>query len=268
MPSSSTPTPSQSGENKNPPPGNTRNFQDLLKRRFLAGLIVVIPVAILLFAINFMLIQIDNLLGEQIRGPVAEVLKIINWPDEFARPISITFSIILLLGFIVLIGGLTRFLIFRQIINIGEYILSKLPLVGFFYHTPKEVMKILTENKNTQKRVVFVQYPKDKTWALGYATSELWHGNTNTHYVCVFIPTTPNPTSGFMLLYDAEEVFDVNLTTEDAVRMIISGGILSPKDFQTAPFNGLKNKPLEMPPCPPLAVDEALIHPNDTPKSL
>ncbi len=268
MPSSSTPSSGLPDESKPKQQGNPLHFQDLLKRRFLAGLIVVIPVAILLFAINFMLIQIDNLLGEQIRGPVAEVLKMINWPEELARPISITFSIILLLGFIVVIGGLTRFLIFRQIITIGEFILSKLPLVGFFYHTPKEVMKILTENKNTQKRVVFVQYPRDNTWVLGYATSELWNRKTNTHYVCVFIPTTPNPTSGFMLLYDVEEVFDVNITTEDAVRMIISGGILSPKDFQTALFNGLKNKPIEMPPCPPLAVDEALIHPNDTPKPL
>lgn len=230
-------------------------FQEILRRRFFAGLIVVIPVAILVFTIIFLLAQIDNLLGERIRGPITNVLAKIGWSEHFAHPISIVVSIFILFTLIVVIGALTRFLIFRQLINLGEYILSKVPLLGFFYHTPKEVMKLLTENKNTQKRIVLVQYPKIDTWALAYATSELVHAGNGKVYVTCFIATTPNPTSGFLLLFPFEEVFDLNISTEDAVRMIISGGILSPKSYLTAPFTGLSKNPVPMPPCPPLTVD-------------
>lgn len=242
-------------------PTSVGTFREMLRRRFLAGLIVVIPVAILVFAIGFSITQIDRLLGERIRGPVTALLGLIGWPERLAHPISIAFSIFLLFGIIVVIGALTRFLIFRQLITLGEYILSKIPFLSFFYNTPKEVMKLLTEDKKAQKRIVLVQYPKENTWVLAYATSEVVHGPTGQIYVTTFVPTTPNPTSGFLLLYPINEVYDINISTEDGVRMIISGGILAPEKYHTSPFSGLNKKPAPMPPCPPLTVDDTVPSP-------
>ncbi|MGF1572752.1 MAG: DUF502 domain-containing protein [Sumerlaeia bacterium] len=250
-----TENPENTSSESNPKHGSVGTFREMLRRRFLAGLIVVVPVSILVFAIGFSITQIDNLLGERIRGPVTALLQLIGWPERLAHPISIAVSIILLFGIIIVIGALTRFLIFRQLITLGEFILSKIPFLSFFYNTPKEVVKLLTENTKTQKRIVLVQYPKVNTWVLAYATSEFTHEPTGQTYITTFIPTTPNPTSGFLLLYTIEEVFDINLTTEDAVRMIISGGILSPETYHTAPFSGLHKKPNPMPPCPPLTVE-------------
>jgi len=245
------------------PKGKRARLLEFIRNRFLAGVIVITPIAIVVFSILFMFRQIDHVLGEHIQAPISYVLSqwdvTAKFAETLAQPISIALSTLIIIAIIVFIGAISRFLLVRRLIGIGESIISRVPLIRFFYQTPKEVIKIFTEQKNSVKRVVMVQYPKENTWAMAYVTGEMLHGPDQKRMVTVFIPTTPNPTSGFMLMYPAEEVLDMNITTEDAIRMIISGGILSPEIYHTTTFAGLDRIP-DLPPAVPLTSgDEHLI---------
>jgi uncharacterized membrane protein len=101
----------------------------------------------------------------------------------------------------------------------------------------------MTSNRESVKRPVLIEYPRRDIWCLGYATGEIVMKPNGEPLVTVFLPTTPNPTSGFLLLVPMKDVWDLNMSVENAVRMIISGGILSPDNFHVAPFRGLHVAP-------------------------
>ncbi len=224
---------------------------DILRRRFIGGLITIIPAGITIWAIALLMGLIDGLLGEHLRPLISEALQMVGWSEKFAGPLSIGISLLISVGFVICIGILTRFLLVRRLIHMGEGIVARIPLVRFFYATPKEVIKILTSKKDSVKRVVLIEYPRKDCWAFAYATSECIHMPDGKLMVSVFMPSTPNPTTGFLMLVPADQVLDINMSTEDAMRMIISGGILSPNHYYTAQFAGMRETP-NLPPSEPL----------------
>jgi uncharacterized membrane protein len=156
---------------------------------------------------------------------------------------------------IMAVGYLSTFFFIRRIILIGEGIVTRVPFIKFFYATPKEVLNTLTMPKNdSRKRVVMIEYPRKGIWGFAFATGEINRNPDGARLIAVFLPTTPNPTSGFLLYLPEHDVLDTNISVEDGARLIISGGILSPTDVHTQKFTGLDNPP-ELPPLGPLHAD-------------
>ncbi len=232
---------------------------EFLRRRFLAGLITLIPTLITVYAVILLMSGITYVFGDLVRPLVQTSFETWGWDrkwvQDYVVPVTTaTISLIVAFAIIVLVGELTRWFLVRKLINIGETILERIPLIRFFYRTPKEVIKLLTQKRQSAKRVVLVEYPRTGVWALAYATGEIMHEPDGQLYITVFMPSTPNPTTGFLMLLPAEQVRDFNVTTEDSFRMIISGGILSPDKMTTRVFSGLETLP-DLPPPEPLTSD-------------
>ncbi len=249
---------------------------DRVRRYFLAGMLVLLPAAFALFVIWQVMEVADSLFGWLVDQFFIAVLNPED-PDRFKdtignrtylRAVKNVVSFVFALFFIIAVGWLSTFLLVRRAITFGERLVDRLPFVKFLYNTPKEVLSTFTSSKLTSfKRVVLLEYPRRGIWALGFATGELRQSPNDRHLISVFVPTTPNPTSGFLLLVPAEDVLDTNIPVEDGARLIISGGILSPERIYSQRFAGMDVTP-RMPPLGPLVPDpnlDDLPPPNSTP---
>jgi len=218
-----------------------------LRRRFIAGLLVVIPFIAAVWAIGIIFSIAESYFGPSVRA----ILELVVDPNgEYRFLIGPSVRIISLLiagGFIVAIGWMSTFLAVRKVILLGESLVHKIPIVKFFYTTPKEVMNTLSATSGTSyNRVVMFEYPSPGVLALGFATGDLGGLPGRPHMVSVFMPTTPNPTTGFLMYVPVDRVFDTNLDFEAAIRVIMSGGILTAGDIETRPFD--LSKPIETKP--------------------
>ncbi len=222
---------------------------DRARRHLIAGLLVIVPVFIAGWAVVF----IANLAEQLFGHPVHYIFQLDRIPQSvWMNVLDRVLSLLLALLVIMAIGWLSTFLFVRRLISLGEKIVGKVPLVKFFYLTPKEVLNTLTmPRENSYKRVVLIEYPRRGVWCFAFATGELTKQPDGTRMIAVFLPTTPNPTSGFLLFLPEEDVWDTNVSVEDGARLIISGGILTPQEVHTDKFCGLGREP-NLPPLGPL----------------
>lgn len=217
---------------------------EIVQRRFFTGLITVVPAVITIWAIHLLVGLLDWLLADRIRPIIADLFLILGWPRVLVGTATLGMSLVLTLGLIVMVGTISKLYMGRRLIRLGESIVERIPIVRLFYVTPKEVLRILTNSQSANtKRVVLIEFPRPGVWALAYATGEMIHDNDGCRFITVFMPSTPNPTTGFLMLLPEDQVRDYNLTTEASVRMVISGGILTPSSYRSAPFAGLSSPP-------------------------
>jgi uncharacterized membrane protein len=138
-------------------------------------------------------------------------------------------SILLLLLLVYLAGVITHYVIGKKLIAVSEMLLLKLPVVRTIYGATKQVMNALSlPDKAAFRSVVVVEFPRPGLKAMGFLTGHIEDSN-GKKYCKVFIPTTPNPTTGFFEIVPTNEVLQTSISVEDAFKMIISGGILSPE---------------------------------------
>jgi uncharacterized membrane protein len=130
------------------------------------------------------------------------------------------------------VGLLTRNIVGRKIVHLGENIVERIPLVRILYAGVKQLLEtIFLQKTDAFKRVALVEYPRRGTYVIGFITGESKgevQDKTDKNMINVFIPTTPNPTSGFYMLVPDDELVVLNMSVEDAFKLIISGGIVSP----------------------------------------
>lgn len=220
-----------------------------LRRHFIAGFLVIVPLAVAVYATLVIMGAADWMFGDL----VEQILSEIGIPAEYLPKRFISFLIACV--FVLLVGWLSTFFAIKRLIIVGERIISRVPLVKFFYSVPKEVLNTFAvSKKDSYKRVVLVEYPRHGMWAVAFVTGELIKKPDGMILVSVFIPTTPNPTSGFLLYLPHDEVLDTNLPVEEAARLIISGGILAPPNIHTQKFCGLGTWP-DLPPLSPIMVE-------------
>lgn len=241
----------KSGKDRKRPP----TTPEQIRRVFITGMIVIIPVFVAVWAISLIVRGADLVFG----WIVEEAFQLIDasWNEEANTVVAVRYAISFLLACIVIffIGWLSTFFAVKQLIKLLEMLVNQVPIVKFFYNTPKEVLQTFTmSRKNSFQRVVTFEYPRKGIWVVGFATSELIKEPDGTKLVSIFLPTTPNPTSGFLLFLPGEEVYDTNIPVEQGARMIISGGILSPESFHAQRFSGLDAEP-EMPKLGPLTIE-------------
>lgn len=199
-----------------------------LKNDLIAGLLVVIPLATTIWLTITIAAWVINFL--------TQIPKQIN-PFDGLDPIltnalNIGVGITVPLTFILVIGLMARNFVGRWLLDIGEQILQGIPLAGAIYKTLKQILEtLLRDSQSKFRRVVMVEYPRPGVWTLGFVTgtvSPQMQTQVAEPLISVFIPTTPNPTSGWYAMVPEDEVINVPMSIEDAFKVLISGGIVSP----------------------------------------
>ena len=185
-----------------------------LKRNLLAGIIVVVPIAGTIFILHWLFFSIDGLLA-----PLVAAI--------FGRNI-VGVGFIMMLIVVYLAGVIGANVIGKRIIRRSELFFAAIPMVRSIYNTFKQVLEsVILPTKGGFKEVVLVEFPRLGMRTVGFVTNRV-KDNAGRDYVNVYIPTTPNPTSGYLEIIPADEVTPTGWSVEDAVKIIVSGGMISP----------------------------------------
>jgi uncharacterized membrane protein len=193
-------------------------IKDSIKRYFLSGILVIVPLIITYVVLRFFLSSIDGILSP----------LLVRYLGYDIPGLGIVITIII----VFVAGILTRGVLGRGAVSIWERFLSSLPLVRTIYSAAKQLLISVAEPKKSMfQRVVIIPYPRLGMYSLAFAANEVTLDRYGAigDYVAVFIPSTPTPFTGYMLMVKKEEVFPTNMSVEEAVKFIVSGGIVVPE---------------------------------------
>jgi len=209
-----------------PPKRPAAGWRARLRRMLVTGILILIPVAVTVFV----LVQIFRFMDGIFAPLVSRILGRILGAET---PVHIPgLGMLLTLLLILLIGWLSTNVAGRRVLRSLERVLLRLPVARSIYGATKGVLEAVSKDQTEAfKRVVLIEYPKKDLFALAFVTGGARWGEVNERLgdlLLVFVPTTPNPTSGFLLLVPRKEAIDLPITVEEGVRMVISGGILLP----------------------------------------
>ena len=212
--------------NLNNQPNTKISILAKFRRFFLTGLLVTAPIIITIYVtwlvITFIDVKVASLLPEYL-------------DFRKALPFQIPGLGLLIVIFVVtLIGAITPGLIGRNLLKLGEMILFKTPVIRTVYSSIKQIMDtVMSTNSKSFKEVGLVEYPRQDIWVIAFVTcsvkGEIDDKIKKSDLVSIFVPTTPNPTSGFLLFVAKKDLIFLNMSVEQAIKLVISGGIVSPK---------------------------------------
>ncbi|CAN0652754.1 DUF502 domain-containing protein [Nitratireductor aquimarinus] len=199
-----------------------------LRNYFLTGFIVTAPLAITAYLAWSMIGWVDSW--------VKPYIPFRYNPDNYLPFALPGFGLIVALVVITLIGFLTANFIGRTIVNTGESILGRMPLVRSVYRGLKQILEtVLSERSDTFKKVGLIEYPRKGLWALVFVATET-RGEVQAKVdddagqtIAVFLPTTPNPTSGYLLFVPKQDVIELKMTVEEGAKLVISAGLVAPE---------------------------------------
>ena len=196
-----------------------RSFFAKARNYFIAGIVVLIPIGITIYLTLFLTSISSKILPKEINP---------NYYLPYNIPgVEIVMSIIL----ITFIGFLSLSFIGKKLLDIFNNILKRIPILRTIYSAIVQMTETFTKSDDKKKNVVLVEYPRKGSWAVGFATKENTGEISNKvkqKLINVFVPTTPNPTSGFLLMFPKEEVIYLDLTFEEASKFIVSAGTSNP----------------------------------------
>jgi uncharacterized membrane protein len=199
-------------------------WRDSLQSYFLAGLLVFLPVAITLWFIGWVIELLDSVLA---------VLPDSFHPNSYLpMPVPRLGAVVTLL-LILFLGILTRGVATRRFLAAWESVFIQIPIFRGVYTAVQKLVQTFLGPTNAQRQVVMIEYPRTGIYTVGFAMGRAWshlEEKKNAQLVNVFVPTTPNPTSGFFLLVPSNEVTPLNLTMEEALKLITSSGLITPDD--------------------------------------
>lgn len=202
-----------------------------VRNHLLAGVLLIMPFGVTLLVMRWLFGWMAGVLRPAFLKAASILLKNPEMQTDPEHYVSIVLSILSILTLLILVyfvGIFGHYVLGKKLIKLGELLLSKIPFVGTIYNATKQVMSAVSlPDKAAFKSVVLVDFPRHGTKALGFLTGYIQY-STGEKFCKIFIPTTPNPTTGFFEIIPVDEVLQTNLTIEDAFKMIISGGILSP----------------------------------------
>jgi uncharacterized membrane protein len=195
-----------------------------LRSYLLSGLLVMAPIVITLYIVGIIVTFADNFLKALIPSHYLP-----NYYLPFDIPGLGLIAVILLL---ILIGALVTGFFGKLLVHLSERLLHKTPVVRSIYSGVKQVFVSLLESKSsTLKQVALIEFPRKGIWALGFVTGTTKgevQEDTEEEVLNVFVPTTPNPTSGFLVFIPRKEITFLEMTVEEGIKMVISGGIITP----------------------------------------
>lgn len=225
-----------------------------LRRNFLAGLFVVLPIILSLWLLVFFFDFVTKITAKILVLLPREAKQVFLTPaDEptlAGRLLTLVFAVLLM----VLVGSITRHVVGRGAVGKLEDLLLRVPLLNKIYPAVKEIVAAFQpERKTAFREAVLVEYPTPGTYAVAFVTGEIPAGaftELPDALVTVFVPTTPNPTSGFMLMLPRKKVFTLNVSVADAIKLVISGGTVHPPRFSATASPAVEAKLTAIPTLP------------------
>ncbi len=205
-------------------PSRRATLMHRLRNYFLTGLIIAAPL--------FLTIYITWTFVKWVDSWVTPFIPPIYRPDHYLPFAVPGFGLVVALVFLTLLGFLTANFIGRQTVLLGELLVGRMPIIRNLYRGLKQIFEtVLSRRAGAFKTVALIEYPRKGIWSLvfvaGDARGEIDHRIDET--VAVFLPTTPNPTSGFLLFVKRSEMIVLDMTVEDAAKMVISAGLVTPE---------------------------------------
>ena len=192
-----------------------------LRNYFITGIVVLVPIGITLYLTKFFISVSSKLIPYNLN------------PNNYL-PFAIPgLEILLSVVFITIIGGISLSFIGKRILKFVNDLFKRIPILRTIYSAIGQMTETFAPKKGSKKSVVLIEYPRKGTWAVGFATKENKgeiSKKTNTELVNVFVPTTPNPTSGFLLMFPKSEIVYLDMTFEEASKFIVSAGTSNPKN--------------------------------------
>jgi uncharacterized membrane protein len=204
-----------------------------MKKYFLTGLVILLPITITVIVLVFIM--------DLLTGPfVAIIDRFFNhhpWYLQYEALIHFALKIFLLFAlfvFTVMLGFLARIVVFKSILSIYDYVLHRIPFIKTVYKSAQQLINtLLGSTSQSFKQVVMVKFPTSGSYCLGLISGSpptICETTTQQKLITVFIPTTPNPTSGFLIMYHENEITYLDMKVDEAFKYIISCGVISPND--------------------------------------
>ena len=199
-----------------------RILQSIKKRSknyFLSGILVVVPIVITILVLKAIFTFLDELLLPYLRPQLG------YWVPGI--------GIIIILVVLYLVGILVTNFLGRKFINLGERIVLNIPIAKSIYGSVKQIMETFSfKTDQSGKKVVMVEYPKKNVWSIGLINGEITHPESKEKLYNILIIAAINPTSGFFILVPQSNILHLNITVEEAMKWIVSGGIVTPDQFK------------------------------------
>ena len=192
-----------------------------LRNYFFTGVVILIPIGFTLYLSKFLI------------GISAKLIPSSLNPNSYLSFSIPGLEIFLTIIFITIIGGLSLSFIGRKFLQIIDELFKKIPILRTIYSAIVQMTESFTQQDGNKKSVVLIEYPRRGTWAVGFATKENKgeiKNKTQKELINIFVPTTPNPTSGFLLMYPKEDIIYLDMSFEEASKFIVSAGTSSPKN--------------------------------------
>jgi uncharacterized membrane protein len=204
-----------------PKPGRFRR----LRANFLTGLVVAAPIGITIW----LAVQVISFVDQSVAGFIpARYIEVYN---QYGLPGS---GVVIVVVLLTMIGFLTRNFLGRALLSYGERLVDRMPVVRSIYGALKQIFDaVIQQSSSSFSEVVLVEYPRRGIWAIGFVTSRTKgeiQNLTEDDVVNIFLPTTPNPTSGFLLFVPRRDIVTLHMTVEEGIKLVISGGLVTPGD--------------------------------------
>ena len=209
-----------------------------MKKYFITGLVILLPLVITIAVIVFLV----NFFTQPFVGAVSSVLSHFHFidkgflflsPEQVIRYTSQFLILIALFAVTIVLGMITRWLFIHSIFRICDKILHRVPIVNTVYKTTQEIIKTLfVSDKNSFKQVVMVPFPRPDIYVIGLISRDspaICSAAVKDDLISVLVPTTPNPTTGFLLMFKKEDLIYVDMKPEDAIKYIVSCGVIVPE---------------------------------------
>lgn len=203
-----------------------------MKKYFITGLVILLPLAVTIVLVAFII----NILTQPFVGLIEQFFVGLEWYTKYSVVVHIILQIILLFGlffFTVLLGFLARIVVFKSLLSVYDYVLHRIPIIKTVYKSTQQVIKtIFGSTSRSFKQVVMVPFPTQGAYCIGLVSSPapiLCAKTVGVQLITVFVPTTPNPTSGFLMMYREDEVIYLDMKIEEAFKYIISCGVITTK---------------------------------------
>ncbi len=198
-----------------------KSFGLVLRNYFITGVVVLIPIGFTLYLSKILIGLSSKIIPENIN------------PNSYL-PFSIPGAeIFVSMVFITIVGGLSLSFLGKKILKLIDDLFKRIPFLRTIYSAILQMTETFSNKENDKKSVVLIEYPRKGVWAVGFATKENkgeMSVKTNQKLINVFVPTTPNPTSGFLLMFPIDEVIYLDMTFEEASKFIVSAGTSSGKN--------------------------------------
>lgn len=212
-----------------------------LRSSFLTGLVVIAPVTFTIWLLWTVVGWVD--------GFVLPLVPARFQPEQYIGINLRGVGVIFFLIFTVLVGWVAKGLIGRSLISFAESLVSRMPIVRSVYTGVKQIAEtVFAQSERSFEKACLIQYPRKGIWAIGFISTEAKgevarRAETDDRLMSIFVPTTPNPTSGFLLFFPREDVIELDMSVEDAAKLVISAGLVYPGGKDPHDMPSVKKKP-------------------------